>query len=118
MSKNRRENTKISPITFRINRNKRKSVKENTLKVGKFDVTKIDQRSRELHITKDKKSVYKMKKVNWRNNVPLTYNLSNVEFTPQFEIKECVSTAFICVSTNYRLLCQIIKVKKRFQNNT
>lgn len=56
-------NTKKSVTNCKINGDWRENVKENTFRVGKLDVTKIEQRSKEFQIMEEKNRMYKKKKV-------------------------------------------------------
>lgn len=58
------ENAKKSPITDRMNGIEREDTNERTLKVGKLDVTKIEQKGEERQIMKNESRIYhKGKKV-------------------------------------------------------
>ncbi len=57
------ENTDTTVTTYRMNGNGKQVVKENTLRVGKLDVTKIEQRNKEFQIMEEESRLYKAKKV-------------------------------------------------------
>lgn len=57
------ENTDTPITTYRMNGNSKQGVKENTLRVGKLDVTKIEERNKEFKIMEEESRMYQAKKV-------------------------------------------------------
>ena len=56
-------NTDTSVRTYRLNKNWKQDMKKNTLKVGKLDVKKIEERNEEFKKMEKERQMYKAKKV-------------------------------------------------------
>ena len=52
-----------------MNANCKQSVKESTLRVGKLDVSKIEERNKEFQNKEKESNLYKVKKVNYYKNL-------------------------------------------------